>query len=293
MTDPSRPSGHDPGGDQRRREGHPAPNLVPAHWQVPSFETKELGPKRTKFCVGIPVINENGRIQTQLKRMQGAGLPQLADIVIGDGGSTDGSVDPGFLAATGVRSLLVKTGPGKLSAQLRILFAYALIQGYAGIILIDGNNKDGVEAIKDFLAALEEGWDYVQGSRYIPGGVEKNTPLLRKVAVKLVHAPILSATSGYHYTDTTNGFRALSARFLSDDRVQPFRDVFDAYQLHFYLSRAAPRLGFRVKETPVSRTYPEAGPTPSKIGGWIGYASILVALLKTVLGRFDPDRSGR
>ncbi|WP_176954850.1 hypothetical protein [Albimonas donghaensis] len=64
--------------------------------------------------------------------------------------------------------MLTRTGPGKLSAQLRMGCAWRLRQGYAGIVTIDGNGKDGGEAVADMAAKLEAGFDYVQGSRYLP-----------------------------------------------------------------------------------------------------------------------------
>ena len=259
-----------------------------SRWQVPAFSVSELRPKATRYCVGIPVINEGERIRGQLARMHALGSPAQADLIIADGGSADGSTAVETLAACGVRALLVKTGPGRLSAQLRMFFAYALRQGYEGFVTVDGNGKDGIEAIPRFLEALEAGWDYVQGSRYIPGGVERNTPLVRKLGVRLLHAPLLSVASGFHYTDTTNGFRGFSRRLVEDERLQLFRDVFDAYNLHYYVSLKAPRLGYRVKELPVSRVYPEAGPVPSKIKGISGAARVMLELIKTVGGAFDP-----
>jgi dolichol-phosphate mannosyltransferase len=253
-------------------------------WQVPACETYQFAPKRSRYCVCIPVINEGERIYRQLQRM--TEIASQADILIGDGGSKDGSTAQDRLP--GVRALLVKTGPGKLSAQLRMLFSYALQQGYEGIVSIDGNNKDGVEAIPEFIAALEQGYDYVQGSRYIPGGFEENTPASRKYAVKFIHAPLISLAARFRYTDTTNGFRAFSRRFLLDSRVQPFRDVFDTYNLHFYLAIRAPRLGFKVKELPVSRVYPDAGPLPSKIKGMKGNWLIMKQLLLAVAGAYNP-----
>lgn len=261
---------------------------LPPDWQVPTFTVQSFAPRRTRFCIGIPIINEGDRIRTQLQQMHDLGLPELADIVIADGGSTDGSTDRDRLVPVGVRTLLTKTGKGKLSAQLRMFFAYALLEGYEGMVIIDGNNKDGVGAIPNFLTALEQGWDYVQGSRYIPGGVEKNTPLARKLAVVLLHAPVISLAAGFRYTDTTNGFRAVSRQFLLDPRLQPFRHVFDTYNLHYYLSVMAPKLGYRVKELPVSRVYPATGPTPSKIKGFKGELHILSLLFKTALGFYRP-----
>jgi len=270
----------------------PAAGQGAGFWQVPAHDVRALAPRRSRFAIGIPVLNENGRIEVQLRRMHELGLPGMADVVIADGGSTDGSTEPAALAAVGVRALLIKRGPGKLSAQLRMLFAYVLAEGYDGVVLIDGNNKDGVEAIPAFVERLTQGWDYVQGSRYRPGGFEENTPLSRKLAVRLLHAPVLSAAAGFRYTDTTNGFRAISSRFLLDPRLQPFREVFDTYNLHYYLSLMAPRLGYRVDELPVARRYPASGELPSKIKGFKANLHILSLLARTVMGRYAP-REGR
>lgn len=255
-------------------------------WQVPAYDRHEFHPRRTRYCVGIPVLNEGSRLLNQLDRMAALGAP--ADILIGDGGSRDGSAAPEPLAQRGVRTLLVKTGPGKLSAQLRMIFAYALEQGYEGIVTLDGNGKDGVEATPSFLDALARGYDFVQGSRWLPGGYEKNTPLDRKLGLKLLHAPLLSLAAGFRYTDTTNGFRAFSRCFLEHPGVQPFRDIFDTYNLHYYLAVRAPRLGFKVTEIPVRRVYPPSGPTPSKIGGVWAKLALIRLLLLTVFGQYNP-----
>ncbi len=265
------------------------PVELPPEWEVPAFQVERFAPRRTRYCIGIPIINEGDRIRRQLQEMHDLGLPDLADILIADGGSKDGCTDRDRLVPMGVNTLLTKTGKGKLSAQLRMFFAYALTQGYEGMVIIDGNHKDGVDAIPQFIAALDQGWDYVQGSRYIPGGFEQNTPLSRKLAVILLHAPVISLAAGFRYTDTTNGFRALSRQFLLDPQLQPFRDVFDTYNLHYYLSVMAPRLGYRVKELPVSRVYPAKGPTPSKIGGFKGELHVLSQLFKAALGFYRPD----
>ena len=257
-------------------------------WEVPAYQIDEFQPRGSRYSICIPVINEGDRITRQLERMAGLDLP--ANLILGDGGSTDGSMDPEALRRWKVRTLLVKTGPGKLSAQMRMMFAYSILQGYEGMVTLDGNGKDGVEAIPAFLKALEEGYDFVQGSRFVPGGAEHNTPLERKLGAKLIHAPVISLAARFRYTDTTNGFRAFSKRLLMDPAVQPFRDVFDTYNLHYYLSIKAPRLGYRVKELPVIRTYPVSGPTPSKISGMSGKLAIIKLLLLSALGHYDPRR---
>lgn len=256
--------------------------------EVPAYKTYELRPRATRYAVLIPVINEGERLLSQLGRM--SFLQGVGDILIGDGGSQDSTADPEIMREHGVRTLLVKTGPGKLSAQMRMLLDYAADQGYEGFVFIDGNGKDGVEAIPSFLAALDQGFDYIQGSRYIPGGEERNTPWDRKLGVALLHAPVISIAARHRYTDTTNGFRGLSRRVVLDPGVAVFRDVFDTYNLHYYLSVRIPRLGYRVCELPVRRVYPPSGPTPSKIGGFRAKLGIIKLLFRAALGSYNPSR---
>jgi glycosyltransferase involved in cell wall biosynthesis len=232
------------------------------------------------------VIDEGDRFRAQLAKMQS--LQPMVDIIVADGGSTDGSTSPSELRSAGVRALLIKTGPGRLSAQMRMALSFALDEGYEGVITVDGNDKDDVSATNRFVAALDNGFDHVQGSRYIPGGKGVNTPAVRHFAVTLIHAPLISLAAGFRYTDTTNGFRAYSRRLLLDPRVAPFRDVFTDYELHYYLAIRAARLGYRCTEVPVTRTYPESGKTPTKIRGVRGNARVMRTLIAATLGRWNP-----
>jgi glycosyltransferase involved in cell wall biosynthesis len=262
--------------------------LQHAAWQVPAFELEEFAPRQATYCLCIPVINEGERIRRELRRLSSAGLSSLVDVVIADGGSTDGSLDPGFLRDAGVRALLRKTGTGRFGAQVRMALAWALEQDYQGIILIDGNDKDDPAAIPQFIEKLEVGFDHVQGSRFIRGGLGVNTPPMRHYAVRCVHAPLVSLFAHTIYTDTTNGFRAYSATFLLDDRVQPFRDEFVGYEIHYYLAVRAPRLGFRVAEVPVVREYPKTGPVPTTISPIKGAAALLWSTVKACVGTYNP-----
>jgi dolichol-phosphate mannosyltransferase len=257
-------------------------------WEVPDFTLQEWGERHTPFALCVFVLNEGERIRTQLERMKF--LTSRIDIIVADGGSSDGSVSEDFLASQGVRALLTKRGPGRLSAQMRMALAYALERGYEGVLVMDGNNKDDPTAAPALAQLLEAGYDHVQGSRYVRGGKGINTPLTRHLAVKYLHAPLISLAAGCRYTDTTNGFRAYSRRLLLDDRVAPFRDVFSGYELHYYLAIRAARLGFHVCEAPVTRAYPP-GKTPTKIRGLRGNMSILRTLWRACRHHYDPPSS--
>ena len=253
--------------------------------ELPTYNIYEFQPRQSRYAVLIPVLEEGERLLNQLRRMEF--LRGKGDIVIGDGGSKDTCGDPNVIKTFAVRALLVKTSAGKQSAQLRMLLDYASNQGYEGFVLIDGNNKDGVDAIPNFFEAMDQGFDYIQGSRFLEGGEELNTPWDRKLAASLLHAPLISLAAGFHYTDTTNGFRALTRRVALDPRMQLFRAVFHSYEMHSYMAVRIPRLGFRVKELPVTRVYPK-GATPSKIRGLGGRVEMFKILFKAALSRYNP-----
>lgn len=259
-----------------------------AKWQIPDFNSIFWLGRLHLWCVVIPVINEGERIKNLLMRMAALGIHLIADIIIIDGGSSDDSLDIDELKKLGVRAMLVKVGAGKLSAQLRCAYAFALDHGYTGIVTIDGNNKDDPAAIPQFINALQNGIDFVQASRFIEGGLAEHTPKLRDYAIRFIHAPILSVFSGFKWTDTTQGYRAYSARVLLDEKIAPFRNVFDGYELLAYLSYRVPILGYRCIELPTTRRYPTSGKVPTKISSVRGNLAILHILFQACFGQYNP-----
>jgi dolichol-phosphate mannosyltransferase len=257
------------------------------NWHVPDFEVSEFAPRATRYALLIPVVNEGQRIRRQLQRMYDLGLTSRVDTIIVDGGSTDDSLAEDFLRSVGLRALLTKLGSGKLSAQLRCGYAWALLEGYDGIVTIDGNGKDGVDTIPDFVAALDNNYGYVQASRFIKGARTENTPLVRVLAIRLLHAPLLSLAARRWFTDTTQGYRAYSSEYLLHPGVQPFRDVFVRYELLAYLTVRASQLGFKVKELPTTRIYPKRGAIPTKITNF-ALVDLLCVVFLVLFGAYHP-----
>ncbi len=257
---------------------------------VPKFKLTEYAGKSKDYVVLIPIINEGERIQKELRRAKKSKISEYADIVICDGGSTDGCTDSKKLQSLDVNTLLIKQDIGKQGAQLRMGFWWAMQRGYKGIITIDGNNKDSIENVPKFIEKLNYGYDFVQGSRFIKGGKAINTPFVRLISVKFIHAPIISITARHHFTDTTNAYRAYSMRYLTDKRVQPLRDIFMTYELLAYLSVRATQLGMKACEVPVTRAYPARGKTPTKISFFKGNSELMKILIKNLFGAYKPKK---
>lgn len=264
--------------------------IYPKKEGVPEYQCREYAPETTKYCLLIPIINEGQRIHRQLERAKNAGVDKLCDIIICDGNSTDGSTDDSILQKFGVNTLLVKKSDGKQGAQLRMGIDFALNQrNYSGIITIDGNDKDSIEDVYKFVQKLDEGYDLIQGSRFIKGGKAINTPPVRYISVRLIHAPVISLTAGKWFTDTTNAYRGYSAKYLKNPEVLPLREVFVGYELLAYLSVRATQLKMKACEVPVVRAYPK-GKTPTKISAVKGNSNLLKILFANLAGGYNPDK---
>ncbi len=252
---------------------------------VPDYDLITFNLKKHSCALYVFVINEGHRIQNQLREL--TMFSNTVDIYVADGGSTDGSLEEDFLKSAGVSALLTKRGLGGLSAQMRMGFHHAIDLGYKSVIVMDGNGKDGVEAISEFVKFLSNGFDHVQGSRFVSGGRHENTPISRYLALKFLHAPLVSWASGVKQTDTTNGFRGYSCKLLTDKKVDVFREVFQTYELHYHLAIEAGRSSdFRCIEIPVSRVYPKNTKTPTKISPIRGNLLLLMVLLRAVAGKY-------
>jgi dolichol-phosphate mannosyltransferase len=267
------------------RSSQSSPARLP-EWQVPSSRLTQFFDRSSRSCVIIPVLNEGERIASLLSRIKELGISDTADIIIVDGGSTDGSLAKNLLTSQKVRSLITLDLKIGLSAQLRAAYAFSLIEGYEFIVTIDGNDKDDPAGIPKIIATLKSGVDFVQASRFVEGGEAINTPWTRTIAIRAIHSPLLSLASGFKWTDTTQGFRGYSRRLLEDSRLRIFRDVFVRYELLAYVSYRAPRLGFTCRELGTRRVYPDGKP-PTKITSVRGNLMVFSTLLKACSGRFN------
>ena len=63
------------------------------------------------------------------------------------------------------------------------------------------------------------------------------------------------------------------------------------YELLAYLTARASQLGYRVKEIPTRRDYPNNAPTPTKISGLGPLIDIVLVALRVLFGGYNPRRN--
>lgn len=239
-------------------------------------DVTRLDPKLKALAV-VFCYNEAVKIERTLGRFPAE--RNYALCVMNDG-SNDGSVES-IRKFKGVGLLSHDRNRGAGSA-IRTVHRYALEQGYDVLVLVAGNDKDRPVEIDRLLNPIREsGADFVQGSRYLPGGDHGNMPIYRRLATHYVHPTLFSLIVHRKITDSTNGFRAYKTKLLKDPRIDLDQDWLDKYELEPYLFYKAVTLGYKVQEVPVTKIYPpkELGYTKMKpITGWWSILRPLVFL---------------
>ncbi len=204
-----------------------------------------------RIVVVAPVFNEVGKIGRAVAKVPRA---SVGEIVVVSDASDDGSDDDARRAGATVLRHERTRGVG---AAIRTGLKYGLEKGYGVMVVMAGNDKDDPSEIPKLVApVLERGVDYVQGSRYARGGVSGKMPLHRVVLTR-AYPWLVRRVTGVPITDATNGFRAISARFLSDPRVNMDQEWLDRGELEYYLQLKALTLGFTFEEVPVRKIYPD------------------------------------
>jgi dolichol-phosphate mannosyltransferase len=217
-----------------------------------------------KALVAIVAFNEAAKLKEQVGRFP---VQSRRDVLLVDDGSTDGTAELARQAGIRVISHGRRLGVGR---AVRTAVKTALSEAYDVLVIMAGNGKDQPEEVPSLLAKIEEGFDFVIGSRYLPGGSFDNTPLYRIGATKWVHPFVVWLTTGRKLTDTSTGFRAIRTSLFRDPEVDLEQDWLDSYDCEMYILYKAVTLGRKIGEVPARKIYPphELGYTKMTVAGW-------------------------
>lgn len=226
-----------------------------------------------------PATDELGKIGNVVAK-----IPRdvVHEVIVYDDGSTDGSGEEA--AARGAKIIRgeVRRGVGH---TIREGIRYARENKFDVMVIMAGNDKDDPREIPHLLEPIvSDGYHFVQGSRYLPGGGWGNMPMYRQVATRFVHPLLFSAITRRRITDSTNGFRAFRLSLFDDPRMKIEQDWLDQYELEPYIFYQAIRLGYKVREVPVHKVYPDWKKGYTKMKPITGWWSILRPLVYLGLG---------
>jgi dolichol-phosphate mannosyltransferase len=234
--------------------------------------------KGYRILAMAPALNEAGKIGKVVRRVP----RDLVDsILVIDDGSTDSTVEEAERYGATVMSLNEIRGAG---FAIRKAIEYAVEHGYDIVVVMAGNNKDAPEEIIRLIQPIvDKDYDFVQGSRFLPGGHFGGMPMYRILATQ-VHPKIFSFLSDSRVTDSTNGFRAFKTEIFKDKRINLWQSWLDEYELEPYLYYKVIQYGYKFLEVPVTKIYPPHELGYTKMKPVIGWWSILKPLIYLKLG---------
>ena len=227
-----------------------------------------------KVITLVPCLNEERAIGAVVKK----NLPYADKVIVID----DGSNDKTALAAKKAGAIVLRHRKNKgAGAAIRTGIEYARTHKIPICVVMGGDDQDDPTQIPLLLAKIHEGYDFVQGSRYLYGGKTIDIPLFRYVTTHL-YSLFFSLIIGRHITDGTNGFRAFRTSICKSKQVDLDQEWLDRYELEPYLLYKAIQLGYTFIEVPVTKAYPQEGYT--KMDPFTDYWSILRPLIFLRLG---------
>jgi dolichol-phosphate mannosyltransferase len=203
----------------------------------------------------IPVYGESDTIGRVLERFEPGYVDEICVVADKPGPMTLRAIeDAGQHIRVPVEAITnpVRNGIGY---AIRQGYEYALDNHFELIVIMAGNGKDDPREIPRLTTPiLEEGYDYVQGSRFLPGGRREKNPFLRSIFTRLFPY-VWSFMTGVRCTEVTNGFRAYKASIVNDPRINVRQSWLDNYELEYYLHYKVLTLGYKFAERPVSKDY--------------------------------------
>ncbi len=238
-----------------------------------------------KILVMVPAFNEHVKLKNTIERFLQSRTAETADYLIVDDCSTDGTTALiESYSSRGVKTIRHARRSG-VGVGIRSAITYARSHGYEILVVMAGNDKDNPDEIPNVLQPiLEDGYDFVQGSRYKGRvGTGGDMPFYRKLATRL-HPFLMGAFTGCLLTDSTNGFRAFRLSIFNDPRINIDQDWLNAYELEPYILFKAIRLGYKFTEVFVTKVYPSRKLGYTKMQPITGWWSILRPVFYLGLG---------
>ena len=191
--------------------------------------------------VVLPCLNEEEAIGSCIEKIQRSFSKAKIDgeIIVCDNGSTDNSV-----------AIAERMGVRVVHQPIRG-YGNAYLKGFASargsyVIMGDADDTYDFGLIPEFLDKLvNQGYDFVTGSRYIKNG-HQSIPFLHRFFGNPILTMILNVLFRTRYTDVYSGFRGFSRKAY--DRIRP---VSPGMEFNLELAINAGLAGLKTVEVPI------------------------------------------
>ena len=158
-----------------------------------------------KTLIIIPAFNEQDSILPLIKDISKYSYDYL---VINDC-STDAT--PYILDKNKINHLDLPINLG-IAGVTQIGFKYAHEHDYDCVICVDGDGQHQPAYVETLIRAIEEGYDYAVGSRF----VAEKKPLTMRMIGSRVLCTLIKLKTGKTVNDPTSGMRALGRKVIED-----------------------------------------------------------------------------
>ncbi|HEX5202461.1 glycosyltransferase family 2 protein [Paractinoplanes rhizophilus] len=153
--------------------------------------------------VVVPALNEARNLPYVLAR-----LPEVDEVILVDGGSTDDTVGVARRLMPGIR-VVRQNRRGKGNA---LACGFAAATGDI-LVMIDADGSTDPTEIPSFIAALRGGADFAKGSRFRGSGGSADITRLRRAGNKCLSV-LVNTLFRTRYSDLCYGYNAFWARHL-------------------------------------------------------------------------------
>lgn len=226
-----------------------------------------------KIVVIIPTYNERETIGELLDAIEAEFLlipnHEMRALVV-DGRSPDGTAEAvrAKAAKYGNIDLLVEKEKRGLGMAYVAGMKHAIENLKADAVMeFDGDFQHDPKDIKRLVAELDNGYDYVIGSRYVPGGSIPSEWALHRKILSQFGSLISKFVLDLPTNDNTSGFKLARVKGfaeklpLSEDKILSRHY---AYKIHLLYEMH--KLGARIKEVPIKFLEREHGSSKSDLG---------------------------
>ncbi|MGL4669829.1 MAG: glycosyltransferase family 2 protein [Methanobacteriaceae archaeon] len=204
-----------------------------------------------KILAIIPAYNEEVALGSVIIR-----TAQYVDrIIVIDDGSYDKTAEVAKLAGAEVISHKTNHGKGKgLESGFNAVYDEEVI------VTIDGDGQNNPDEIPNLVnPIINGGMDFINGSRYMEGTVEDDTPSYRRIGQKVLDKAT-NISSGLEITDSQSGFRAFSKRAISCFGLRS-----TGFAIESEMLSDAAEAGLKIGEVPITVRYDVDGSTENPI----------------------------